>query len=306
MSGGVASGIFAIDSGAAEPQMVEVVEETEQVRAVGWELSPDGHLLTVVMSDGAVRTYDTASNTLTSNVPGLVGVTSDHSHHGQFYPKITSGFGRIYVADPAGSRVLELDRETLDVIREFNVTGKPAKLGLLGMVNRAAAEECNGHGHLDGSECHCDEGYRHDGADTNACVIDPAGICTLFGGTPVQHTVVTSFQDFPSAHADLYEPIEVELPANTASYIHFPVTHDDEHVIFVDNADAIDAVMHRDGTDVTGFHAAGANGQCSSDIPEHYHVDLEMDGDPPRVPYIIRFSDQFSQATTVTFMIVDK
>jgi len=168
------------------------------------------------------------------------------------------------------------------------------------------SEECGGHGHLHDSECHCDDGYGHDGTDTTTCVINPEGICTLFGDTPHQHSVVTAFADFPSAHADLYELIEVELTANASSYIHFPVTHDDEYVIFVDTADAIDAVMHRDETDVMSFHAAGANGMCSTDIPEHYHVELEMDGDEPPVPYIIRFSDQFTTTTTVRFMVVDK
>ncbi len=169
-----------------------------------------------------------------------------------------------------------------------------------------SSDECGGHGHLHDDECHCDDGYGHDGDDTSTCVINPEGICTVFGETPHEHDVVTSFEDFPDAHADLYEPIEVELPANEVSYIHFPVTHDDEYVIFVDTADAIDAVMHRDESEVSSFHAAGANGMCDTDIPEHYHAELEMDGEEPPVPYIIRFSDQFATATTVTFMIVDK
>lgn len=169
-----------------------------------------------------------------------------------------------------------------------------------------AGEECGGHGHLHDGECHCDEGYGHDGADVTTCVIDPESMCTLFGGEAHVHTAVTQFEDFPSAHADLYEPVEVELPAGAPSYIHFPVTHDDDFVLFVDTPGAIDAVMHRDETDVASFHAAGANGMCDTEIPEHYHVGLEMDGEQAPVPYVIRFSDGFGQATTVTFMVVDK
>jgi len=166
--------------------------------------------------------------------------------------------------------------------------------------------ECGGHGHLHDAECHCNEGYGHDGDDTSTCVINPQAICDLFAETPHSHTVVTAFADFPDAHADLYEPIEVELPAGAASYVHFPVTHDGEYVIFVDTEGAVDAVMHRSETEVGSFHAAGANGKCSDTIPEHYHVDLEMDGDGDKVPYILRFADTFASATKVRFLIMDK
>ncbi|MBN2670143.1 MAG: hypothetical protein JXX29_00635 [Deltaproteobacteria bacterium] len=169
-----------------------------------------------------------------------------------------------------------------------------------------SVDECDGHGHLDGEECHCEDGYGHDGDDTSTCVIQPAGMCTLFGGEPHSHEVVTTFADFPNAHADLYEPIEVELPAGAASYIHFPCMHDGEYVIFVDNATVIDAVMHRDETDVASFYGAGANGVCATEIPEHYHVELAMDADEAPVPYIIRFTDQLTEATTVRFMVVDE
>jgi hypothetical protein len=168
------------------------------------------------------------------------------------------------------------------------------------------SNECGGHGHLHDNECHCDTGYGHDGTDTTTCIINPESICTLFGSTPHQHTVATAFADFPNVHADLYEPIEVALPANTSSYIHFPVTHNGEYVIFVDTAGSVEAVMHRNETDVTGLSAAGANGMCSTEIPEHYHLELAMDGETAPVPYIIRFSNQLATATTVRFMVVDK
>ena len=169
-----------------------------------------------------------------------------------------------------------------------------------------SSEECGGHGHLHDAECHCNEGYGHDGDDTSTCVINPQAICDLFAEVPHSHSVVTVFADFPDAHADLYEPVEVELPVNAASYVHFPVTHDGEYVIFVDTLGAIDAVMHRDGSEVGSFHAAGASGKCSDAIPEHYHAELEMDGDGDKVPYIVRFAATFATSTTVRFLIVDK
>lgn len=169
-----------------------------------------------------------------------------------------------------------------------------------------SGDECGGHGHLDGTECHCEDGYGHDGDDTSTCVINPESICTLFSGTPHKHTIVAAFADFPDVHADLYEPIEVELPAEALSYIHFPVTHDDEYVLFVDAVDVVEAVMHRNETDVTSFHAAGTNGMCETDIPEHYHVELAMDGDEAPVPYIIRFNNKSATAITLRFMVVNK
>ncbi len=170
----------------------------------------------------------------------------------------------------------------------------------------SAGGECGGHGLLHEGVCECFAGYAHDAADTSTCVIDPAGMCTVFGGTPHQETVVTSFAEFENAHAELYEPIQVTLPATTSGYIHFDVTHDDEYVIFADNPAAVEAVMHRNQTDVVSFQAVGAVGACATEIPQHYHMDLVMDGETPPVEYVIRFSNQFATATTVRFMVVDK
>lgn len=168
-----------------------------------------------------------------------------------------------------------------------------------------ATQECRGHGVLENGACTCNDGYRQDPEDDAACVVNPAGMCTIFSGTAEPHTLVTDFADFPNAHAELNEPIEAELPAGSASYIHFPVTQDAEYVVFTSGTDLVDAVMHRDGTEIASLHAAGPNGMCAQDIPEHFHVELQMDADSGPVPYIVRFKAQ-DTATTIRFMLIRK
>lgn len=167
-------------------------------------------------------------------------------------------------------------------------------------------EACGGHGEYADGACTCDVGYAYDGDDPTTCVVAPAQMCTIFAEQAHSETAATAFEDFASAHAELYVPYEVELPANASAFVHFPVTHDDEFVVFVDQPEALAAVMHRDGTEMSTFHAAGANGACAEAIPEHYHVELAMDAETGPVPYILRFSDQISAPTTVRFMVIDK
>ena len=165
-------------------------------------------------------------------------------------------------------------------------------------------EECNGHGHMHGDHCHCDPGYGYDGTDQTSCVLNPAAMCTLFATAADSVDVVDDFADWDDAHADLYTPTVVTLPAGTHSYVHFDVERAGEHVIFVDTVDVIDMVLNLDESPIENFDVHGPNGQCATAIPQHYHMELAIPaGDPA---YVIRFTDALTEDTQVTFMVVTK
>ncbi len=155
--------------------------------------------------------------------------------------------------------------------------------------------ECGGHGHLDAGTCHCDTGYVVDPADAKNCasaVEFPLQSCDLFRATPANESVVSTFADFPKAHADLDKPYTVTLPDNAPSYVHFPVQATGEYVLFLSDPSRFDAFMHRSGSNVSPPASGGVpNGMCSDLIKDHWHASLTFDGaaTDTKVPYVVRF-----------------
>ncbi len=106
--------------------------------------------------------------------------------------------------------------------------------------------------------------------------------------------MVTAFGDVFSEdyHADLGVKVHVTLPDNEVSYIHFPVFTCGEYAVFLDQTEIFDGVQHRDETEML-TSGGTAVGVCSEEIPDHWHADLEWDGEGTEgespVPYVIRF-----------------
>jgi len=103
-------------------------------RSVAFELTPDGHELLVLLSNGDLLVLDAETGRLEQTVPGLIEPVTNHENHGQYHPGIAAGLGRIYVSDPAGERVVELDAHDLETLRTFHLHGLPTKLALLGVL----------------------------------------------------------------------------------------------------------------------------------------------------------------------------
>lgn len=174
-------------------------------------------------------------------------------------------------------------------------------------------DECGGHGHVHDNECHCDEGYELDPADPLNCIASvpfPQLACDQFqNGTVEQKQVATTFADVfsPDTHADLDVPVEVTLPDNATSYIHFPVLETGDYVLFFNTTGAFETVLHRGdmvtGTAVSPPPSGGTpNGMCETVLTEHWHAELEYDGDGSGpVPYVIEFKPTSPQ--TVRFII---
>jgi len=124
---------------------------------------------------------------------------------------------------------------------------------------------------------------------------DTQDACDAIAGTEVEEkAVVTTFSEVFSEdyHADLGVKVHVTLPDDQVSYIHFPVFTCGEFAMFMDTADVFDGIQHRDQSEIT-VSGGTAVSLCSDDIPEHWHADLEWDGESTKgespVPYVIRF-----------------
>jgi hypothetical protein len=124
---------------------------------------------------------------------------------------------------------------------------------------------------------------------------EPQDACDAISGDDEEtKAVVIAFDDVFSKehHANLGLRVNVTLPDNEVSYIHFPVYTCGEFAIFLDQTDVFDGVQHRDGTEML-TSGGTAVGVCEEDIPEHWHADLEWDGEGTEgetpVPYVIRF-----------------
>lgn len=170
-----------------------------------------------------------------------------------------------------------------------------------------ASDECDGHGHVEGGACHCDEGYEQAPDDPLSCIalVSVAQLaCDEFASGAVEdRQVATTFAEAFSAdtHADLDVPVEVTLPEAESSYIHFSVAETGDYVFFFDTADGFETVLHRGdettGTPISPPPSGGTpNAMCETVLTEHWHASLQYDGDGSGpVPYVIEFKATSSQ-----------
>jgi len=157
-----------------------------------------------------------------------------------------------------------------------------------------------GHGHwaVDpcGTAATCEEDASEAYCNAAESDFDPQDACDAMTGSDAEEKdVTTTFSEVfsPDYHADLGVKVHVTLPDDQVSYIHFPVFTCGEFAVFLDTADVFDVIQHRDETEMNVSGDAPV-GICSEDIPEHWHADLEWDGDGTEgtdpVPYVIRFA----------------
>ncbi len=133
----------------------------------------------------------------------------------------------------------------------------------------------------------------------------PQEACDQFSeGTVEQKEVVDVFDDVfdETYHADLDVPVEVTLPDNAESYIHFPVFQSGEYVVFLDTEGVFDTVYDRNEVEAS-ISGGVPNGVCPDVLTDHYHVGgvvYDGDGESP-VPYVIKFKAVSAQ--TIRFII---
>lgn len=125
----ISDGLYLIEPDTRT--MTQVVPGTP--RPVAFEITPDAHELLVLLANGDLLVLDAATGAVENTVAAVIGPVSNHENHGQYHPAVTAGMGRVFIADPANDRIVELDLQTLEVHRTFHVHGTPTKLALLGV-----------------------------------------------------------------------------------------------------------------------------------------------------------------------------
>lgn len=103
--------------------------------AVAYEISPDGRFFDVVLANGDFVRLNAQTAEVIGVRTGLIAPSTNHSNHGQYHPGVTAGLGRIYVTDPVGQQVVELDGATLQTLRIFGLPGMPTKITMHGVLN---------------------------------------------------------------------------------------------------------------------------------------------------------------------------
>jgi surface-anchored protein len=86
------------------------------------------------LANGDLIKLDARTAKVAATRQGLIAPSANHGNHGQFHPGIAMGLGRIYVTDPVGQQVLELDLATLSTLRTFPLAGTPTKVSMHGVL----------------------------------------------------------------------------------------------------------------------------------------------------------------------------
>jgi len=160
-----------------------------------------------------------------------------------------------------------------------------------------AVEPCSSvqtcHAHDD--EAHCEDDVA----------FDPQQACDILADGPFEDKDVTptfSSVFHEDYHADLATAVSVDLPDQAVSYIHFPVTHDSEYVVFLDTAGVLQAILDNEQND-QGASSGGPNGKCKADLVDHWHAELH-NHTGSTVPFVLEFAAVDEQP--VTLIVMDK
>ncbi len=132
-----------------------------------WDVSR-GFIATPSGSGFAVQPYQIPGGHLTT----LNGINDSGMLAGTYYPDGIEGLPRVFMANSPSA--LPRTYPTPDANVEPWVDGLDNLGRVFGhaIVRHVpnAPEECGGHGHLHGTQCHCDTGYKQDTNDPGMCV----------------------------------------------------------------------------------------------------------------------------------------
>ena len=162
---------FALGSGVGlyliEPEMgtmEQVIPDTEALRPIQVALSYDGELLLVVMSDGELRMYDAHDAELLASATGILSDAIDPGFWAR--PHIATAPGRIFITDSGAGEVMALDAHDLEVVRHWDVSGKPTKIAFVGIKGKDDDHDEHGdEGHDDHDDHDDDHDADHDDHD---------------------------------------------------------------------------------------------------------------------------------------------
>ncbi|MEM1129714.1 MAG: hypothetical protein AAGH83_04240 [Pseudomonadota bacterium] len=105
----------------------------------------------------------------------------------------------------------------------------------------------------------------------------------------VEPTEVLSQDFIPAHHAPRNIPIEVTLPDNVVSYIHFPIVEDGTYLVYATLPDRLVGLKKQDGTAIASTTVDAAE-SCATVLPGGLTADLELGEITHPTPVAIEFS----------------
>lgn len=127
------------------------------------------------VADPAGDGYDVAPFRVTGNrITVLSGINNDGTIAGMYHPDGPDSTARVFTMDgPEGAPYTLLTSDPNLDPWVVGITDGGIVYGAVTVMHAPQdPEECGGHGHLHGTQCHCDSGFRQDPDDPGMCIPD--------------------------------------------------------------------------------------------------------------------------------------
>ena len=232
-------GLYLVDPD--EGAMQQLIPATGELRPIQVAISHDGESLLVVMSDGELRMYDThdgdlvAANSEALTTPVEAGFWAR--------PHLATAPGAVFVTDPVGSAVLQLDDHDLEVVERWEVSGAPVKIAFVGVLGETGGHEEAGHAD------HGDDGHGHGARDPHFW-FDPMRVEQAINSIAAQLSTAdpagqTYYRDNAAAYARELRDLDAWIQQQVA-------TLPEERRLLVTSHDSFQYFAQRYGFEVVG------------------------------------------------------
>ena len=153
---GPAVGLYVVDPEGRS--MEKLIAASDDLSPINVAMSHDGEALLVVMSDGELRMYDAHDLDLLASASGVLATPVETGFWGR--PHVVTAPGAVFITDPVGGEVMQLDDHDLEVVNSWGVAGNPTKIAFVGILGETA--DLEEHGHEEEGE---EDGHGHGALD---------------------------------------------------------------------------------------------------------------------------------------------
>ena len=153
---GSAVGLYVVDP--EERSMQKLIAASDDLSPINAAMSHDGEALLVVMSDGELRMYDAHDLDLLASASGFLATPVETGFWGR--PNVVTAPGAVFITDPVGGEVIQLDDHDLEVVNSWGIAGNPAQIAFVGILGETT--DLEEHGHEEEAE---DDGHGHGALD---------------------------------------------------------------------------------------------------------------------------------------------
>ena len=245
---GSAVGLYIIEP--EDGVMEQIIPASEELRPINVAMSHDGEALLVVMSDGELRMYDAHDLDLLASADDFLTEPVETGFWAR--PHVVTAPGAVFITDPLGGEVLQLDDHDLEVVNHWDVDGNPTKIAFVGVFGETEGHEEHGHE----EEEHMEEGEDEHGHDHAHGEQDPH---FWFDPVRVQQAVNVIAAQLSTVDSDG----QTAYRENAAAYnrelddLHAWITEQvsvlpDDHRVLVTSHDAYQYYAQRYGFEIVG------------------------------------------------------